>query len=92
MREGFEIALPIECARVLRACTGTTSVHGNTEIPPETNACYKGQIDLCIKGQKFPRVTHGKELCKPYLELLMGRIYANEVSRGLAGSPILQYT
>ena len=32
-----------------------------------------GQIDFCIKGQKFPRV---KELCKPYLQLLMGRIYA----------------
>ena len=31
----------------------------------------QGQIDICIKVPKFPGVTHGKELCKPYLELLM---------------------
>ena len=36
-----------------------------------------GQIDFCIKGHKFSRVTNGKELYKPYLELLMGRIYAS---------------
>ena len=28
------------------------------------------------KRQKFPRVTHGKELCKPCQELLKRRIYA----------------
>ena len=27
--------------------------------------------------QALPWVTHGKNLCKPYLELLMGRIYAS---------------
>ena len=32
-------------------------------------------IDFCTKEQKFPGVTHGKELCKPRLELLMGMIY-----------------
>ena len=39
-----------------------------------------GQIDFCIKGQTFPRVTHGKELCKPYPELLMGMIYAKHAT------------
>ena len=33
-----------------------------------TEGTREGQIDFCIKGQKFPRVTRGKELCKPYLE------------------------
>ena len=36
-----------------------------------------GQIDICIK---VPWVTHGKELCKPYLELLMGRNYAKHAT------------
>ena len=48
--------------------------------------CYKvtdsfcGRGDFCIKRPKFPRVTYGKELCKPYLELLMGRIYAKHAT------------
>ena len=40
-----------------------------------------GQIDICIKLGKFPWVTHAKELCKPYLELLMGRIYAKHATK-----------
>jgi len=31
-------------------------------------ALSAGSNRLLHKGQTFPRVTHGKELCKPYLE------------------------
>ena len=39
--------------------------------------CIKvqGKIEICIKWQQIPRVTHGKKLCKPSLELLMGLNY-----------------
>ena len=37
-----------------------------------TSSLLWGKIDIYIKVPKFPRVTHGKELCKTYLELLMG--------------------
>ena len=40
-------------------------------------SAFSGQIEICIKVK---RVTHGKELCKPYLELLMGRIYAKHAT------------
>ena len=40
----------------------------------------RGQIEICIKVPKFPWVTHGKELCKPYLELFMERIYAKHAT------------
>ena len=43
------------------------------------NASRRSNRDL-HKVPKFPWVTHGKELCKPYLELLMGRICAKHAT------------
>ena len=36
-------------------------------------------FSTCASG-KLPWVTYGKELCKPYLELLMGRIYVKHAT------------
>ena len=45
---------------------------------------------ICIKRPKFPKVTHGKELCKPYLEWLMGRIYAKHATSHWSWGGIMQ--
>jgi len=45
-----------------------------------TSYIVEGRGDFCVKIAKFPRVTHGKELCKPYQQLLMGRIYAKHTT------------
>ena len=43
----------------------------NKERVPEVVS--RGKKEICIK---CPRVTHGKKLCRPSLELLMGLNYA----------------
>jgi len=54
------------------------------------------QIDFCIKAQKSPKVTYWKELCKPCLDLLKGRLYAKHTTshsvEGINASPNLHKT
>ena len=56
----------------LWSSSGRTDSH--EEAPLFAIRSRKGS--WCIEWQKIPRVTHGKELCKPSLELLMGLNYA----------------
>ena len=48
-------------------------------------ALSAGSNKLLHKGQIFPRVTQRKELCKPYLELLMGNYAKHATSHSWGG-------